>query len=455
MEPSYVQLVRPDVRQMLLEDDRPALTAFCETLNPTLVAEVLAGMDSRDAWRVLSACSVERQAEIFEFLTLPQQIELVAVIDRKPLSKLIETMAPDDRVDLLERLDPDKVEDLLPLIAQAERSDIRKLLSYPEGSAGSIMTTDYASLPAGIRVGEALHRLRQQAPDSETIYYVYITDEQRHLTGVITLRDLILARPDTQLGELVERDFVAVQVDEDQEFAAQQLARYDLIAIPVVDAENRLVGIITHDDVLDVLQEAASEDAYRLSAVEPLEDDYLSTPIPTIVWKRGIWLMVLSVMALGTATVLNYYEGTSQGNNWMIWFLPLVLASGGNTGSQSATLVIRALALQRLKWRERVHMVGREFVIGLALGSGLAVFDFLAAYTLFGIGFRESLTIACTVGLVVGMGTITGSMLPLIFKTIGMDPALMSNPLIAALSDVLGVVIYYSVALILLGQIAP
>ena len=449
----YNPLLLPDLRQMLEENDTEGLKEFCEALYPGVTAEVLEGLDVADVWRVLSNCDLERQVEIIEFMDLPLQAELVQDLDQKQLTRLLEEMAPDDRADLLARMDPDRVEDLLPLIAQAERSDIRKLLSYPEDSAGSIMTTDYASLPEDITVREALERLRRQAPDRETIYYVYIIDEGRRLRGMLSLRELILAKPDVLVSEIAAHDVLSVQVDDDQENVAQELAKYDFIAIPVVDNQNRLVGIVTHDDALDVMQEEATEDAHRLGAVQPLQDSYLSTPLHTIAWKRGVWLVFLALVALVTAVILKHYKALSEQYEWMIWFLPLVLAGGGNAGSQSATLVIRTLALEQLTASECVKMAFRELLAGLGLGACLALIGFVAAYTGYGCSLPEAAVVALTVCLVVVIGTVSGAVLPLGFERLGMDPALMSTPLIAALVDVLGVVIYFTVAVLILGSV--
>lgn len=446
----YTPLILPDLRMMLQENDAQGLAEFCEVLYPGVVAEVLEGLDSEQIWQVLSQCPYPRRAEIFEFLSLPRQIELVHLLDRKELSRLIEEMSPDNRVDLLSRLDSDDVEAIMPLIAQAERSDIRKLLSYPEDSAGAIMTTEYASLPADITVAEALERLRQQAPDRETIYYIYILDEGRHLQGFISLRELILARPTTVLSDIMRKDVISVRVDDDKEFVAQELARYDFIAIPVVDNQNRLVGIVTHDDVVDVLSEEATEDTHLMGAVSPLEDSYLETPLPTIAWKRGVWLFCLAVLALLTAGVLNSYQEESSAQVWMVAFLPLVLASGGNAGSQSATLVIRTLALGQLQNRQTAWVLRREFLVGLALGLAPATVGFLAAHLVFHHTLIESSVVAMTGFLVVTVGAVIGAMLPLLFKQWGMDPALMSNPLIAAISDCVAVVVYYNVAMLIL-----
>lgn len=434
---------------MLAESDEIGLQQFCEVLNPVIIAEVLQGLDPADIWRVLSSTTIDRQAEIFEIIEPSQQIELIAAVDRKHLSQLVEAMSADDRVDLLEHMDEEQLEALLPLIAQAERDEIRRMLSYPEDSAGSIMTTEYALLPENIGVSEALNRLRQQAPDSETIYYVFVVDDARHLHGVITLRELILARPNSLLADVMRRELIAVRVSDNREEAARLIAKFDLIALPVLDEENRLVGIITHDDVLDVIQEEAAEDAYRQSAMQPLEHSYLSTPLLTIAWKRGIWLLVLSVMALGTATVMRAFGKAENDSNWLDWFLPLVLASGGNTGSQSATLVIRAMAMTPLSRKDRIRMAIRELLTGMILGTVLALFAWLSLQGLFGRDWMQAGVVAVTIALVVTMGTVTGSLLPMFFESLGMDPAIMSNPLIASLSDIVGVVIYFSVAILL------
>lgn len=446
----YNQLLQPDLRQMLAEDDETALHAFCDELYPVVVAEVLHGMDAESAWRVLRTCSIQRQAEIFEFIDPAQQLAMVKGVDRARLSRLIEVMSPDDRVDLLEHMDEEQLEALFPLIAQAERDEIKKMLSYPENSAGSIMTTEYASIPENITAREALDRLRQQAPDSETIYYIYVVDENRRLDGVITLRELILARPSVELSTIMRRDVVSARVTDDQQVAARQLARFDLLALPVLDEENRLVGIITHDDIIDVIQDEASEDAYLQSAIEPLEHSYFATPLLTIAWKRGVWLMVLSIVALVTAKLLRIFDPVRDKHMFLDWFLPLVLASGGNTGSQSATLVIRTMALTALTPKDNWRIVRRELITGVTLGLCLGLFGAVSATALFDRHVREAAVIAMTVSLVVTMGSVTGSVFPILFARLGMDPAIISNPLISSLSDILGVVVYCTVAMLFL-----
>ncbi len=453
----YKQLLQPDLWQMLQDEDEAGMAAFCDVLHPAATAEILDGLETEQIWRILSSCPLERRREIFEFLDLPLQVELVDRADRTEFSKLLEVMSSDDRADLLAKLDTEHVEALLPLVAAAERNDIRKLLSFPDDSAGAIMTTEYASLPEEVSVGEALDRLRKQAPERETIYYVYILGHGRRLDGVVSLRELILAKPEASVADLMNRDVISVRVDDDPEEVAQVIARYDFIAVPVVDERNQLVGIVTHDDVYDVVAEEIEEDVQRFAAIEPLEDDYLLTPLRIVAWKRGGWLMFLAFVALVTAQILQYYEGgggpdeAGNATGWMIMFLPLVLASGGNAGSQSATLVIRSLATTDRGRFGYGRMVLREFNVGLVLGGVLAATGFGAALVWFQLTGMQSLVVGSTVYLVVLMGTVIGAIFPITFERQGMDPAIMSTPLIAALVDVMGVVIYYSVAAVAVG----
>lgn len=447
----YGRLLLPELQLMLNENDTEGIREFCEALYPAVTAEILEELDSPKVWRVLSCSTPEKQAEIFQFLSLPQQIEIVGVIDRGPLSKMIEEMAPDDRVDLLSRMDDDHVEELLPLMAQAERSDIRKLLSYPEDSAGAIMTTEYASLPENISVAQALEKLRLQAPDSEIISYIYVVDEGRRLQGIVSLRELIFARPTRPLSELINRDVISVRVDDDQEFVAQQMAKYDFVAIPVVDHQNQLVGIVTHDDAIDIMQEEATEDTYRLAAVEPLEDSYLSTSLKTVIKKRIGWLIFLLVPSFLAAKVLEHYEALSDKYEWLILFIPLILASGGNAGSQSATLIIRAMALEsNIQQGDLRALLRKEFQLGFLLGSGLSLISFFISWAFTG-QLIQATVVGLAVFLVVLMGISAGGMLPMGFRRLGMDPALMSNPFITALVDILGLIIYFQVAMSLVN----
>jgi magnesium transporter len=378
---------------------------------------------------------------------MSRQVELVKAGDRAHLGGLLEWMAADNRDDLLRELDPDLVEQILPLVAKAERHDIRMLLSCPEGSAGSLMTTEYASLPADISAGEAIARLRSQAPDSESIYYIYVLDPERKLVGFVSLRDLILARPTALVSELMQRDVISVRMDEPSEQVVEKLARFDFIAIPVVDDRNRLVGIVTHDDVLDAVRQDATDDAQRIAAIAPLGESYLEAAIVSMTWKRGVWLTILFATAAVTALVL---AKSPLQHAWLVAFIPLVIASGGNSGNQSATLVITALSSGDVRLSDWRVILRREFTLGLLLGILLAVPGYLLALV-YAPNPTAALVIPITILAVVMLGTLVGSGLPLVFRSIGLDPALMSNPFVSAVVDIVGIVIYAGISLVLLG----
>jgi magnesium transporter len=444
----YGQLLLPEVQEMLQQQDCPGLREFCDALHPAVIAQVLENLTNEEIWQVLDNCGLHRRVEIVEFLALNRQVGLVRDMDKEHLSQLVREMSPDNCVDLLEKMDQGEVDSLLQMLAQSQRSDIRRLLSYPDDSAGSIMTTEYASLPEGISVGEALNQLRLQAPNSETIYYVYVVDTDRRLRGFITLRSLILAKTSAFVDAIMEKDVLSVRVTDDQEQVAQLMARYNFLAVPVVDQHHQLVGIITHDDVIDVLQEEATEDAQLLAGVQPMETGYLTTPLWTIAWKRGGWLLFLFCASFLSAHVLQSFQHLSKVYEWLALFVPLVIATGGNAASQTATLVIRTMALGELDRQSKYRLIQREFAIGLILGISLTLCGFILSLGL--ITPYQSLVVVGTVPLVVIAGTMIGAILPISLKSCGMDPALMSTPLIASLLDVFGIMLYFNVAMALL-----
>jgi magnesium transporter len=445
--PAANPILIPELRVMLAEGDTAGLREVAEELHPATVAEFSEGLDDRELWQMLDAMPVERQAEVFPYYPMARQVELVKAGDRPHLGALLEWMAADNRDDLLRELDPEFVEEILPLVAKAERHDIRMLLSCPEGSAGSLMTTEYASLPADITAGEAITRLRSQAPDSESIYYIYVLDPERKLVGFVSLRDLILARPTALVADLMQRDVITVRVDEPSEKVVDALARFDFIAIPVVDDGNRLVGIVTHDDVLDAVRQDATDDAQRIAAIAPLGESYLDAAIVSMTWKRGVWLAILFATAALTAMVLAKSPITHA---WLIAFIPLVIASGGNSGNQSATLVITALSSGDCKLSDWPRILRREFALGLLLGGLLAVPGYLLALV-YAPSPVHALVIPLTILCVVMLGTLVGSGLPLLFRSIGLDPALMSNPFVSAVVDIVGIVLYTGISVLLLG----
>lgn len=450
-------LLAPDLRELINERDDAGLREFFVGHHPADAAELLDDLAPEEVLFVLRLLDGRERAAVFSYLDPPLQEGVTRLMERSGLAALLTFMSHDERADLVSRLPKERVGEIMPLLAHAEREDIRTLASYLEGTTGAVMTSDYATLPAESTAAEALDRLRREAPDRETIYYCYVVDEERRLIGIVSLKDLILAPPDRLVSKIMLTDVVSATVDEDRELAAQKLMEYDLIALPVVDADRRLVGIVTHDDVIDVIVDEASEDVYRLGGMEPLGDSYLRTSFASLWGKRGMWLAILFVGGFLTTTVLTIYEPVFQELPELVFFLPLIISAGGNCGSQSTTLITRALALGEINPRDWFHVLWYEVLMGASLGLALAVVGFLRAYfTPAPDGgalvdpVQLSLVVALAVAAVVLWGNLVGALLPLILKRAGLDPALMSNPLLASLVDVTGIVAYFAIAKMLL-----
>lgn len=441
---------------MLAENNEQELREFCTALHPARTAEFMEGLSTDEIWRVLQFAEPAVRDEIFSFFPEDKQIEILQTQNRREVAGLLAEMAADDRVDLLHEVDESIVQELLPLMPADERRDILRLRAYPEGSAGAVMTTDFGKLSEHLTVREAFTELGRQVENLETMYYLYIVDDTDHLRGVVTARQLVgaMQHPETRLSELMETDVAAVDVLDDQEAVAAKVAHYDLLAIPVVDDEHRILGIITHDDVIDVLREEAIEDAHLIAGVAPLEESYMRTSIMTLSWKRGMWLTILFVTALSTAFALRHHEKYIADYTWLVLFIPLVISCGGNSGNQSATLVITALATGDVDLRDWFRILRREAIMGVLLGGFLSTFGFVAALIVTHDWFL-GVVVAITLVLVVMYGTMVGAMLPLFFKRIGLDPALMSNPFVAGIVDISGILIYMNVALMLISLYHP
>lgn len=444
-------LFLPELREMLAENDVEQLREFCTALHPARTAEFMEGLDRDEAWSVLQHADDGLRAEIFSYFEPDRQQTMLEMQDDREVADLVANIPADDAVDLLSGIRQDRADSLLALVPSEDRRDIRRLQTFEEGTAGSIMTTEAACLDERLTVRDALDHLSRQAEHLETIYYIYVVDKTNHLRGVLSTRMLVssIGRPDVEIGELMDTDILTVDPQADQQDVAQTVAKYDLLAIPVVDDQQHMLGIITHDDVIDVVFEEAAEDVQRIAAVEPLEDSYTRTPIVTLAWKRGLWLAILFFCALLTAFALKFYDGFMQGYEWLYLFVPLVIGSGGNSGAQTSTLIIAAMATGDVRISDWARIVARELVTGLLLGFFLAALAALPAL-MFAPTAWAALVLPITIVLVVICGTFSGSVLPLIFKKIGWDPALMSNPFVAGINDILGIVIYVAIAKLLL-----
>jgi magnesium transporter len=452
-------LFLPELREMLAENNTFELHEFCTALHPARTAEFMEGLESADAWRVLRHADLKLREEIFGYFPHEKQLEIIKSQDRAEIAELLADLPADDRVDLLHDVQPDVVEELLPLLPAHERREILRLRDYPEDSAGAMMTTEVAMIDENLTVRQAIDELTRAAERLETIYYIYAVDQDQRLDGVVTARQLLTAlkKPETRVADMMETDLITVEAGADRNEVTNQVAKYDLHAIPVVDDRRRLLGIITHDDVIDAVRQEATEEAQRSAAVAPLEDGYMQTSLIMLWWKRGVWLTVLFVTAMFTATALHHYEDQLSKWKWLVIFIPLIMGSGGNTGNQSATLIITALTTGNVRLRDWRTVLWRELQVGLMLGGLLAFLGFILSWvqTRNEKGANQQslwpLVVPLTLVLVVTCGAVSGSLLPLFFKRLGLDPALMSNPFVAAISDILAIVIYMTVALSLLS----
>jgi magnesium transporter len=445
-------LLLPELREFLAENNHAEMHEFCAALHPASAAEFMEGLAAEDTWRVLVHAEPDVQAEIFGFIDHDKQVEIINTQPREQIAKLLGNLSADDRVDILKGADDAAVEEVLKLVPAEERREIIQLTAYPEGTAGAVMTTEFASLSESLTVRQAIEELSHQEADLETVYYIYIVDKASHLRGLVTIRRMlssIVRRPDTKVSDLMETNVVAVKVTDDQETVANTVARYDMLAIPVVDEENRIVGIITHDDIIDVVREEAAEDAQMAAAVAPLEQSYIRTSIFELSWKRGMWLALLFVGSIFTALTLGFYEENLVAIGWLVVFIPMLISCGGNCGNQSATLVITSLTMGEVRPRDWLRIVRRELQMGLLLGAGLGLIGFAIALII-RRNLYEALVIPATLILVIVASTTIGSVLPLLFKRMGLDPALMSNPFVAGIMDILGILIYINVALLML-----
>jgi magnesium transporter len=398
-------------------------------------------------------------AEVFEFLDSGRQKRVVEDLAKEGdlLTALLDDLSADDRTALLEELPGEAAQRLLNLLSPEERRIAVTLLGYPEGSVGRLMAPDYVALRPGWTVPEALAHVRRYGKDSETLDVLYVVDQGWHLLDDLRIRELLLADPERRIADLMDRRFVALAATDDQETAVQVFRTHGGVVLPVTDSQGVLLGIVTIDDVLEVAHEEATEDIQKIGGSEALDDPYLHTPLGTLVRKRARWLVVLFLGEMLTATAMGYFEAEIARAVVLALFVPLIISSGGNSGSQAATLVIRALAVGELGLADWWRVIRREILSGLSLGAILGAIGIVRIVVwsrLFGLYGEHWLLVALTVGValvgVVLWGTLTGSMLPLVLKRFGADPATSSAPFVATLVDVTGLLIYFGVAAVVL-----
>ncbi|MDQ7730494.1 magnesium transporter [Halomonas sp. SpR8] len=413
------------------------------------IGEVLEEMIEDDeelpaALSLLDILSAERAANVLGYLPGESQLEVVGQLDDSQVLKLLEEMGSDERADLFNLLNEDRREALLRRMAHQEREDLKRLASYEEGTAGAIMTSDYVSIASGMTVSQAMMRVRQTAPDAETVYQLYILDSDGQLIGTMSLRQLMVARPGALVDDIMIKDVISARVDKAQEDVARIVAKYDLLALPVIDVEDRMVGIVTHDDAMDVAESEATEDFHKGMSIGQLEDGVSRVKLWSLYRKRVFWLVLLVFANLFSGAGIAYFEETIAAQVALVFFLPLLIGSGGNAGAQAATLMVRGMATGDVGVKDWGKLLGRELLVAGALGITMAI-----AVTPIGImrgGEALAMVVALSMVTIVLFGSLLGMCLPFVLERFKVDPATASAPLVTTLIDASGVVIYFSIA---------
>jgi magnesium transporter len=444
-------LIAPDILA-LLEESPNDVAAETEEMHAADLADVAEALPLEQVKVLLRVLPPHRAADVLEYLDEELRAEVLEEMSTAQAAQLVSEMTPDDRVDVLEELEEERTKEILAAIPAAARRETEELLTYAPDTAGGLMTTEFVQVPETITVEEALSNVRRiaRAGRREAMHAVYVTDTQGALRGVMSLRELLAAPEGARVADIAWEEVQSVHAGTDRADVARMTSEYDLVAVPVVDDTGRVIGVVTVDDVIDAIVEEQTEDVQKLGAVQPLEEPYFQAGFWSIARKRGGWLVILFIGEMFTGTALRHYETTLASALSLAIFIPLIISSGGNTGSQSATLITRALAVGDVDMRDAARVFLRELGQGLVLGTFLGAIGFVRAL-MWDNGQGVAWVVALTLLFVVVTGSVVGAMLPLVLTKVGFDPAIASSPFVSSLVDVAGIVIYFTIAIQLLG----
>ena len=458
----FARLIGPELRT-LLQESPAEVTELLNDIHPEDIADIIAEFERQQAAEVLTQLPTQYAAKVFERLDESLQAVLAEAVGDEAMAKLLAEMDADERADFLDELPQEAGATLLEqlgLLDPEAAEEMVALRRWPDTSAGGLMTTEYISVSPGLTMEAALAEIRLQAKDAETVDTIFVLEERNHIVGILPVRSVLLCEPGDSVATVMHGNIISVTPDLDQEDVARMLAKYDLNTMPVVTSEGEMLGVITADDVLDVLQEEQSEDVQRLGAVEPIHAGYFETSVGMLLRKRAPWLLALFVGGFFTASAMMHFDGVLQSVAILTFYVPLLISAGGNSGSQSSTLITRGLALGEIRSRDWWRVFLRELAQGLVLGGLLAVLGVARVLIPGGDNADESvpqLQFAMLIGVtligIVVMGCLVGGMMPLILNRMGLDPATSSTPFIATIVDVFGIVLYLSLAQVALGQL--
>lgn len=455
----YTHLITPEIEELVAKRDFATIREVFEDWAPVDLAELIAELREETRAVVFALLPKDVASETFSYCDFETQQELLHDMARENVAEILNAMSPDDRTQFFEELPANVVQELINTLSPEERSVALALLNWPENSVGRLMTPDYVIAKKHWTVQQALDHIRQYGKDSETLNYLYIT-EHGTLVDDLHIRELLLSSPDQYISDMMDYKAESLLATDDQETAVALFRRLDRFALPVVDADNKLLGIVTLDDVLDVAEEQATEEMQRFGAVEALDDPYMEASILDLFRKRAVWLVVLFLGGILTASALTYFENIIDRAVILAILLPMIISNGGNSGSQAATLIVRSLALGEVTLNDWWRIVRREVIIGLMLGTLLGALGY-ARIVVWGILDDTFSTTTLLIGLVVFLsliaivvaGTLSGSILPLLMKRLGFDPAASSAPFVATFSDVTGTIIYFTIATLILAGV--
>lgn len=415
------------------------------------IAEILSELNDELLIKFFRLLPKDIAAETFSFLEIDNQQTIINSLTAKEAATIIDNMYADDATDLLEEMPANVIQKILSKTTPETRKDINHLLMYPADSAGSIMTVEFMDIKDFMSVKDAINKVKKEAVDKETIDFCYVLDKQRKLVGTVSLKQLILANESASIKDIMEDNPIVVSTKEDQEEVANLFKKYDLTTMPVVDSENRLVGIITIDDIIDIIEEEASEDIAKISGMLPTEKPYLKLSLLDIYKSRMPWLLFLMISATFTGAIISHFEGALASASVLTLFMPMVMGTGGNAGGQASVTVIRALSLNEIEFKDAFKVIFKESVIGLICGATLCICNFFKLLWFDKVGLMVSLVVCISLFLTVLLAKIIGAFLPMLADKINLDPAVMANPIITTIVDAGSLFVYFQVASMLLG----
>ncbi|WP_416198871.1 MAG: magnesium transporter [Sporanaerobacter sp.] len=419
-------------------------------MNPIDIEEILEEVDITVALMLFRMLPKDIAVDVFSYFPVDKQKEIVSCITDKELKYIIDELYFDDMIDLLEEMPANVVKKILLNSNQEERKRINQFLNYPQDSAGSLMTIEYVDLKKEMTVGEALAHIKETGLSKETVYTCYVTDSNRKLEGIVSLRKLVVSEENEIIKNIMNRDVIYVNTHDDQETVAALFRKYGFLALPVVDKENRLTGIITVDDIMDVIDKENTEDFQKMAAMSPSEDEYLDTGVFNLAKHRILWLLFLMISATFTQRIITKFEDVLQSTVLLASFIPMLMDTGGNAGSQSSTLVIRGIALGEVHPKDIGKVIWKEFRISIIVGVTLALVNFLRIYYIEKVGFNIAITVSITLFFTVVASKVIGGILPIAAKKLKIDPAIMASPLITTIVDALSLTVYFTVASLIL-----